>query len=190
MAKIMILGLTLLVLATYGCEPSEESKSTKNTTETTTEKIAGEVKETAQVIAEKAEEIERQAEPVVEEAVEESKEMVASVVEKTKETASQSVEVTKDVMNDAKEVPTETANEVVDATKQAISPETIVLEASYGNITFPHAQHSDSMECGTCHGDSAPGPFDLDKNKAHDLCKGCHKLKGLGPTDCKGCHKK
>jgi hypothetical protein len=65
-----------------------------------------------------------------------------------------------------------------------------MLEASYGNITFPHATHSGTFDCTVCHGEGTPGRFGLDKEKAHVLCKDCHKKEGSGPTECKGCHKK
>jgi hypothetical protein len=193
MSKMVILGMAILALMVSGCEKSEELNPTKTTTETTTERIAeaakdsaGEMKESAQVVAEKAEDSEKETESAAKEAVKESEELAASADDKTKEIANQSADEAKEVMSQAKEGTT-MAN---DEAKQTFSPETIVLEASYGNITFPHAQHSDTFECSTCHGDTAPGPFDLDKNSAHDLCRDCHKQKGLGPTDCKGCHKK
>lgn len=197
MNKKMILAMAILVLMVYGCDKSEEPNPTKTTTETTTEKIAeeakasaGEMKEKTQFAADKAEDSEKQTESVAKEAVEESKELVASEGDKTKEIAHQSVEVARDEMSETKQGAKMAADEAANQVKQTFSPETIVLEASYGNITFPHAQHSDTFECSTCHGDTAPGPFDLDKNSAHDLCRDCHKQKGLGPTDCKGCHKK
>jgi FtsZ-interacting cell division protein ZipA len=193
MSKIVILGMAILALMVSGCEKSEELNPTKTTTETTTERIAeaakdsaGEMKESAQVVAEKAEDSEKETESAAKEAVKESEELAASADDKTKEIANQSADEAKEVMSQAKEGTTV----AIDEAKQTFSPETIVLEASYGNITFPHAQHSDTFECSTCHGDTAPGPFDLDKNSAHDLCRDCHKQKGLGPTDCKGCHKK
>jgi hypothetical protein len=193
MSKMVILGMAILALMVSGCEKSEELNPTKTTTETTTERIAeaakdsaGEMKESAQVVAEKAEDSEKQTESAAKEAVKESEELAASADDKTKEIANQSADEAKEVMSQAKEGTTM----AIDEAKQTFSPETIVLEASYGNITFPHAQHSDTFECSTCHGDTAPGPFDLDKNSAHDLCRDCHKQKGLGPTDCKGCHKK
>lgn len=43
--------------------------------------------------------------------------------------------------------------------------------------------------CESCHGDTVPGSFELGKDTAHAMCKGCHKEQG-GPTKCSGCHKK
>ena len=94
-------------------------------------------------------------------------------------------------------------------------PATIVLEAGKkGNVTFPHHQHQQKMECGECHhgpGHSAytegmkihkcdechnkndaemPKKLRSVKNAFHKNCKGCHKEKKAGPTKCNACHKK
>jgi hypothetical protein len=168
MIKFLTVGAMLLAFTMSGCEKSEESKSEPAATKTATEKVteaaktaAGEVKETAKTVAE------------------ETRETTAAAVDKTKEMAGQAAESTK-----------EAAGEAVDAVKQAVSPETIVLEASYGNVTFPHALHQDAFECSTCHGEGTPGLFGLDKDKAHALCRDCHKEQGAGPTGCTDCHKK
>ena len=69
-------------------------------------------------------------------------------------------------------------------------PETIVLKAKNGNVTFPHQAHAKTMDCATCH-QGTPGPIaDFGKDKAHALCTGCHKEKNAGPTKCSECHKK
>jgi hypothetical protein len=68
-------------------------------------------------------------------------------------------------------------------------PDTITLEAKNGNVTFNHKAHSEKMECKACH-EGEPGKFELDKDKAHKLCKGCHQEKAMGPTKCNECHKK
>jgi hypothetical protein len=41
-----------------------------------------------------------------------------------------------------------------------------------------------------CHGEGTPAKIELDKDKAHALCKECHTTKGAGPTKCGDCHKK
>lgn len=91
-------------------------------------------------------------------------------------------------------------------------PETIVLKAKKGNVTFHHHKHQSRMECGECHhgpGHSAytegmqihecdechkagfPNKKLAKPMKAfHKNCKGCHKEKKAGPTKCSGCHKK
>jgi hypothetical protein len=183
MHRFLTLGTLLLALALVGCGPSEESKPVPAAPETAAEKAAdavknaaGEVKEAAQVVADKATEIEKQAEPAVKEAVEESKVMASQVTAAAKETVTEARQAT--------------AQAVDTAAGQAVSPEMIVLEASYGNVTFPHAVHAAAYACTTCHGAGTPGLFGLDKDKAHALCKDCHKQEGAGPTACTGCHKK
>jgi len=201
-------------------ETKQEAKETVAEKMTkTAETAAGHVKDAAETVAEKAAEAEKQAEPAVKEAVEATKEMTSEAAEKTEvmasgaaekteEMASQATEETKQMMAEAKEATGEAADmvadkttaaaaattmaagEAVEAAQQAVSPETIVLEASYGNITFPHKMHSDTYDCTTCHGDATPARFGLDKEKAHALCKECHKKEGAGPTSCKDCHKK
>ncbi|MBE0574569.1 MAG: cytochrome c3 family protein [Desulfuromonadales bacterium] len=108
----------------------------------------------------------------------------------TKEAAVKAGDTVSEKATDAATATTEAAGDAVDAAKQAVSPETIVLEASYGNVTFPHALHQAAFECSTCHGEGTPGLFGLDKDKAHALCRDCHKEQGAGPTGCKDCHKK
>ncbi len=197
MIRFLTTGAMVLTLAIFGCSQSEESKPAPGKTETATEKVAeatesaaGEVKEAAQTVAE------------------ETKQMADAAADKTEEMAGQAAEASKEMMADAKEATKEAADTVaekaqsaavatttaadkaVDSAKQAVSPETIVLEASYGNVTFPHALHQGSYECSTCHGEETPGLFGLDKDKAHELCRDCHKQEGVGPTGCKDCHKK
>jgi DnaJ-class molecular chaperone len=79
---------------------------------------------------------------------------------------------------------------VVFAASFATAADTVVLEAKNGNVTFNHKQHSESMECKTCHGEGTPAKIELDKDKAHALCKACHTEKKMGPTKCNDCHKK
>ncbi len=183
MIRFLTTGAMVLTLAIFGCNQSEESKPAPKKTETATEKMAestetaaGEVKETAETVAE------------------ETRQMAAATADKTEEMAGQAAEASKEMMADAKETTKEAADTVaekaVDSAQKAVSPESIVLEASYGNVTFPHALHQDSYECSTCHGEGTPGLFGLDKDKAHALCRECHKQEGAGPTGCKDCHKK
>ncbi len=204
MIRLMSLGFVLLTLVLFGCGQSEEPKSQQQANETVSENVAetvkdaaGEVKESAESVAEKAEDVENQAEPAIKDAVQDTKDMAAATADKTEEMASQAAEGTKQVMADTKDAATEAAvattmaaEKAVDSAQQAVSPETIVLEASYGNVTFPHAMHQGSYACATCHGEGTPGLFGLDKDKAHALCKDCHKDEGAGPTSCKDCHKK
>jgi hypothetical protein len=76
------------------------------------------------------------------------------------------------------------------AASTAMAADTVTLTAKNGNVTFNHKKHSESMECKICHGEGTPGKLELDKDKAHALCKDCHTSKKAGPTKCGDCHKK
>ena len=77
------------------------------------------------------------------------------------------------------------------ATSAALAADTVVIEAKNGNITFNHKAHQDNLkDCKICHGDAKPGKIELDKEKAHALCKDCHTKNGKGTTKCGECHKK
>jgi hypothetical protein len=204
MNKSLTLSAMLLVLAIFGCGPSEESESVQDSKETTTEKVSEAaksavkgVKEMATTVADKAVGMKENAEPAIKEAAADTKKMVVAAADKTGEMMTDAKDATMKVADSTGEAvksaavaTTMAADKVVEAAKQAVSPETIVLEASYGNVTFPHAMHSGEFDCNTCHGEETPGLFGLDKAQAHVLCKDCHKQKGTGPTDCLGCHKK
>jgi len=83
------------------------------------------------------------------------------------------------------------AGEKVQQAAEVLSaPETVVIDNKNGKVTLPHRQHGKSLGCQTCHADKAPGAMALGKDKAHALCKGCHKEQGKGPTACTGCHEK
>jgi predicted CXXCH cytochrome family protein len=66
----------------------------------------------------------------------------------------------------------------------------VTLEAKSGNVTFNHKTHA-SVKCTQCHASEAGGKIEgLNKEKAHELCQGCHKQQAKGPTKCAECHKK
>jgi len=72
----------------------------------------------------------------------------------------------------------------------AVGPETIVLPAKMGDVTFPHAKHQKEKNCTKCHATEAGGKIEgLGKDWAHKTCKECHAKAG-GPTKCGDCHKK
>lgn len=76
------------------------------------------------------------------------------------------------------------------AQKPAVAaPKELILEASYGNVTFPHGMHAETYACSTCHGSATPAAFGLTKDVAHVLCRDCHKKEGA-PNGCMDCHKK
>jgi len=76
------------------------------------------------------------------------------------------------------------------AATTAVAADTVVLKAKNGDVTFNHKAHGEKVGCKSCHGEAAPGKLELDKDKAHALCKDCHTTKGAGPTKCGDCHKK
>ncbi len=80
---------------------------------------------------------------------------------------------------------------VAGATMAAPPPETVVLKAKTGDVTFNHKAHT-KQGCKNCH-EGKPAKMELNKEKAHALCINCHKEKKAGPQDekkCAGCHKK
>lgn len=130
------------------------------------------------------------AEETVKEAVTNTKEQLTTAAETTKEKV---VKVGKQIKQEGtglvNQLQTSTGNIMKAAAPEVKIPETLVIENKNGNVTLPHAQHGEKYGCSACHGDAAPGPFELGKKKAHTMCKGCHKEKG-GPVKCSGCHKK
>lgn len=62
-----------------------------------------------------------------------------------------------------------------------------------GDVTFTHRLHQDRLKsCTACHKDDKGGKIEKlsQKTEAHNLCKGCHETKKIGPTKCGECHKK
>lgn len=197
MNRFLVTGAILLSLALFGCNSSEEKKTTQEAKEPVTEKVveaakatAAGVQEAAQAGADKTAEVGKQAGQAIKETAKEASEMAATGVEKTGEMATQAADKVAEKATAAAAATTMAADKAVEKAKQMVSPESIVLEASFGNVTFPHGMHSEAYECAVCHGDETPGRFGLDKEKAHALCKDCHKQEGAGPTGCTGCHKK
>lgn len=207
MIRLLTLCTLLVSLAIFGCGPSEE-KQAAPTGQSTTEKVAeapkpvgDNVQEKAPTVSEQAGEMAKQTGETVKDAAAETRDMAVTATEKAGEMATEAKEATVEAAKETAATVAETAqtaavattmaaDKAVEAAKKAVSPDTIVLEASYGNVTFPHAQHLATFECATCHGEGTPGLFGLDKDKAHVLCKDCHKREGSGPTACTGCHKK
>ncbi|AJE03364.1 cytochrome c7 [Geobacter pickeringii] len=73
----------------------------------------------------------------------------------------------------------------------AAGADTLVFPSKNGNVAFNHKKHNDMLrECRFCH-DKSPGRIaGFGKDFAHKTCKGCHELRGAGPTKCGLCHKK
>ena len=97
-------------------------------------------------------------------------------------------------------VPLATAN------SDSKGPETLVIEASKGNITLPHREHQQNLkDCKICHTFFPKKAGSITAMKAdgklkkkqvmNKLCLNCHRKlkkagKDAGPTSCSGCHKK
>lgn len=176
MDKLMIPGILLLTLMVFGCQQSEEPQSAPEQPATAEETTAAEEPATEQESeAGEAPSGEQQEETLLEETAEKISDTTAAAGEKAGE-----------MLTEAKEATGQAVDEMVEAT----TSETIVFEASYGDVTFPHTVHADTYDCATCHGEGTPGSLDLDKDKAHALCRDCHKEEGAGPTGCRDCHKK
>jgi len=95
------------------------------------------------------------------------------------------------------------------AVAYAAAPDSIVLPATNGNITFNHKKHSTTpnitcktchhtmtgatpdKKCKDCHTAQADGKKLTMKDAAHKQCKDCHKKMGKGPAvKCTDCHVK
>ena len=193
-------SLWIVVIATglilSGCDSSEQPKAQKAPATQPTVKVekaptVEDAKDMAPVAeATKVMEQGEQAVKMAETAIEDAGKTASAAIDETVKVAEDSVaEVEKQVV--AKVAAVESALVAPLATaKKATVPQEIVLEASKGNITFPHGMHSENFKCSICHGEGTPAAFDLTKEVAHKVCKGCHKDEGSGPTSCSGCHKK
>ena len=181
-------------LVLFGCDSSESPKVEKTPVVQQSGKVEKETKaevvkvvtpavETAQVVAEKVEEQGEQAVKTAEAAMVDASKEASAVIDETVS------DVKKQAVAEVADVKSAMIKPVV-AVQQATVPQEIVLEASKGNVTFPHGMHAEDFECSICHGDGTPAAFDLTKEVAHKVCKGCHKDGGAGPTGCSGCHKK
>lgn len=71
----------------------------------------------------------------------------------------------------------------------AVGSERVQLQASQGEVTFPHRKHQDMLkDCSTCHG-LQPGKIaGMGKTWAHNTCRGCHGESARAPVQCIGCH--
>ncbi|BET58169.1 cytochrome c7 [Geobacter sp. 60473] len=71
-----------------------------------------------------------------------------------------------------------------------LAADVILFSSKNGAVTFTHKRHSEFVrECRSCH-EKTPGKRkNFGKDYAHKTCKGCHEVRGAGPTKCKLCHK-
>ncbi len=209
MHKFLWFIVLVAALVLFGCDTSEQPEAQtapakKQPVKAEEVKKAEDVKivvpaiEAAQAAADKAQEKVEQtariAETPVEKAATDSSSAAVEMVKEAEETAVKTAEgiVTKveEPVVTAVAAMESTAAQPVETVKTAATSQEIILQASYGNITFPHGMHADTYECSICHSEGTPAAFDITKDVAHKLCKGCHKEEGAGPTGCRDCHKK
>jgi predicted small lipoprotein YifL len=159
-------ALAALVLATGGCEQKKPAEVTPQQKAAVEEQKAAVTEQKAAVTEQKA-------------AVEEQK---AAVEEQKAAVAEQKVAVEEQKAA----VPTAAAKPAA----APAPPKTVTYQASQGQVTFDHQAHASNLACDSCHSTDPPIKVELGKDKAHQMCKGCHQEKGAGPTQCNGCHKK
>lgn len=195
-------SLWFIVLATglilFGCDSSEQPKAAASQQPAKAEEMAKveDVKVSAPVVEDTKVVIEK-VDKEVDQTTKRTETTTDEAGKTTSATIDETVKVTENtVAKEEKQTVAEVAavksavTEPVATAKQATIPHEIVLVASKGNVTLPHSMHADAFECSICHGDGTPATFDLTKEVAHKVCKGCHKDEGVGPTGCSGCHKK
>jgi predicted CXXCH cytochrome family protein len=79
---------------------------------------------------------------------------------------------------------------VATAAHAAKTPENVTFETTRaGNVEFPHKLHA-ARGCKGCHPASPAKLEGFGKDRAHELCKGCHENLSKGPTKCDGCHRR
>ena len=193
--RILWISVITAAFLFSGCDSGEEQKP-----RTATPQVVKPDKPIETPVPKPAEDTAKDTPPVVvnedvkaavEEASKAASETAKEAVEKTSVAIEETVKAAEDKAVAVEKKATEVSSAAVTAvTAKASGPDEVVLEASYGKVTLPHAMHAEAYACSNCHGDSAPGAMELGKDAAHTLCRGCHKDEGVGPTGCKDCHKK
>ena len=184
MKNVWLTALAALMLAAVGCQQEK------------TPEVAP-----AQQSATEAQKAAEPAPPVAAPAAEEKAEQPAEPAAPQAETAAApaapaekpATGEAKPAPVEAKPAPAEPKEAATEAKPKAAAPQppqTVVYDASYGKVAFDHAAHAARLGCGSCHDSDPPVKVAVDKEKAHQMCKGCHQEKGAGPTQCGGCHKK
>jgi hypothetical protein len=150
------------------------------------------VKETAEQVKESTSAMVDQAQQKTAEVVDEGRAALGSAVQEGKQLASESKEATEETLTEAKQAAEEAVQEGAKTTgaiaTQVAAPEVLTYEAMNGNVTFDHSMHSKALSCAKCHEVMPPQKIAIDKTIAHQLCTGCHREMGAGPTACNECH--
>jgi len=193
----VILASIMTVLLLFGCSKAERETEAVPKKRAAVEQPAGQTSETAQsdgaageAVPETTEQIAGTAEEVATPAVSDEavEETAASETSASEEPAGSVDHGEVEVVETPEASATEASSSGADASINV--PEVVILKNSKGNITMPHKKHSTTFACQKCHGDAIPGPIELNMEKCHALCQGCHKEMGAGPTSCNGCHEK
>jgi len=79
------------------------------------------------------------------------------------------------------------------STALAAAPDTVVIKARKGNITFPHRMHEEAgllKNCTDCHADHQGDKLGKQgMSRGHAICRTCHTEMQAGPRLCDDCHK-
>lgn len=188
MPRLILLSIILTALLLTGCNTEEEQVPAAEPSQqedhgaTQTDQSQPAMENAGQ----EADSLQEELEDAGEEVADTAQALGHAAAEKTEQAAAKVAEETEEAGQAVEQQVEEAEQTVADVDV----PDIVTLEASFGNISFPHAVHADFLECTECHGSAEPGPMELGKDKGHELCQGCHKDQGAGPTGCRDCHKK
>lgn len=211
----LLIVLLVASLSVIACSKKEEAQAPEKAAETAAVAVAEKAAEVGAKVEEKAADVAAQVEEkaveaavqVEEKAVEAAAATESSVQAATKQASEVAAKV-EDKAAEATEAGKEAvaavagagaaavaavekkAAEATQAVAEAVSGDNIVVENTYGKVTFNHKVHSEAFDCALCHGEGEPGALAMGKEKAHAACKGCHQEQGAGPTKCSECHVK
>lgn len=182
----LLIVLLVASLSVVACNKKEEAQAPEKAAETAAVAVTEKAAEVGAQADEKAAESAAQVE-------EKAAEVAAEVKEEAVEAAADTEKAAQAATEEAAEVAAEVEEKVADAAQaaaEAASADSIVIENTYGKVTFNHKVHAESFDCALCHGEGEPGALDMGKEKAHAACKGCHQEQGAGPVKCSECHVK
>jgi hypothetical protein len=195
----LLIVLLVASMSVVACGKKEEAqapapeKAAETAAVAVTEKAAEVGAQADEKAAESAAQVEEKAAEVAAEVKEEAVEAAAEVKEEAVEAAAATEKAAQAATEEAAQVAAKVEEKVADAAQAAAetaSVDNIVIENTYGKVTFNHKVHAESFDCALCHGEGEPGALDMGKEKAHAACKGCHQEQGAGPVKCSECHVK
>ena len=204
----LLIVLLVASLSVVACSKKEEAQAPEKAAETAAvavtekaaevgaqaeEKAAESAAQVQEKAAESAAQVQEKAVEAAAEVKEEAVEAAAEVKEEAVEAAADTQKAAQAATEQAAEVAAEVEEKAADAAQavaEAASGDNIVIENTYGKVTFNHKVHAESFDCALCHGEGEAGALDMGKEKAHAACKGCHQEQGAGPVKCSECHVK